>query len=96
MVDDRANYQLRKKGYKDTIMKKAVNFGLSVVRIYKIGDLLKCIKRDRKRKNNLIKNNITPYQCIDIFYKKIGVFEVNQQSQVCRHAYNQGFFSLIF
>ena len=80
MVDDRACYQLRKKGYKEAIVQKAVFSGLPTERIYKIGDLLKGKKRDGKRKNDTLKYNVTTYKRVNIINKKIDLFKVAQQS----------------
>ena len=68
------------------IIQEAVSVAASPVYIHQIRDLLEGIKADAERQDQLQKRKLRPKQDIDIFGKKIVVFQKKQNARVQQDA----------
>ena len=70
-------------------MQKTIVFAFASVGVDYIGKLLKGIKADAKGQKEPQQRDIRAKQPVDIFYKKVKVFEIKQQTDIEKNGKGQ-------
>ena len=89
MMDNRSGDELGKESDKQGVVEKIIFFGLAMIAVHQVSDLLECEKADAQGQRDSRHRNGSTQHCVHVLHKEIRILEIPKQGDVEDDAKNQ-------